>query len=78
MFPPARLQFPGIDDSVFHGIGIAVLESATTIISVANRFGTENVSGNDWSRKSRRSNCVRMTMWLSVELPATRRPRYRQ
>ena len=39
--------------------------SATIIMCLAKRFGTENVPGNDWSRKSRGSKSVRMTMWLS-------------
>jgi hypothetical protein len=35
--------------------GFPFSRSATTIMCLAKRLGTENVSGNDWSRKSRRS-----------------------
>jgi len=48
--------------------------SATIIMCLAKRFGTENVSGNDWSSKSRKSNDARMTTWLSSSCRATRRP----
>ena len=36
--------------------------SATTIMCLAKRPGAENVSGNDWSRKSRNSNDARIDL----------------
>jgi hypothetical protein len=48
--------------------------SATTIMCFANRAGTENVSGNDWTRTWRVSKAARITICPASTCRATSRP----